>query len=132
MVRWKGDIFVRRLGELWSTVCVSEVGNGPNPNKTFGPRHRSERESTSNLVRGLQGRDQWAQMNSWRRSRAGGKHNSVASGVRGQYVPAMVRSHSLSFGSSRRECLETRRLLVRPDDSSSSFPPFKLQVDPEM
>ena len=59
------------------------------------------RESQSKLVRGLPSQDQWSQMNSWRGSRAWGKHNSAESGVRGQDFPAVVRSH-------------LRRLLVRP------------------
>ena len=32
-----------RFGELWSTVFVLEVGNGLNPDKTFGSRYRPER-----------------------------------------------------------------------------------------
>ena len=38
---------MRRRGESWPTVLVSEVGNGLDPNETFSPRKRPERASSS-------------------------------------------------------------------------------------
>ena len=35
-----------RRRELWPIVLISEVGNGLDPNETFGPRHRPETEPT--------------------------------------------------------------------------------------
>ena len=114
---------MRLCGESWPIVLVSEMGNRLDPNETFGFCNRPEREpiefGEGTSAKKPVSRNELVE----KESRQGQTEESTAALVLGYEGKIFLRSYASVL--NRRERLDTQRLLVRPDGSSSSFPPFK-------